>query len=65
MVAGNCFLVDANGFNFASGGENFGYGGVEFDMDVDILEIGVEDSSDVFGGLVNGEYSTVFAGVNI
>lgn|GEM_PF-6633972 len=65
MVGGDCFLIDANGFNFASGGEDFSYGGVEFDVDVGILEVGVEDSGDIFCGLVDGEYSAIFAGVDV
>ncbi len=65
MVCGDSFIAETDGFNFSSGGKNFGDRSFKFDMDVGILEVGVEDASNIFGGLVNGENSAVFAGVNV
>lgn len=65
VVGGDCFVAEANGFDFSAGGEDFGDGGVELDVDSGILEVGVEDADNIFGGLVDGEDAAVFAGVNL
>ena len=65
MAGGDGFIAEANSFDFTARGGDFGYGGVEFDVDTGILKVAVEDTDDVFCGLVNGEDSAVFASVDL
>ena len=64
VFGGYEFGFGADAGDFASGGDNFGNGGVKLDVDPGFIEVGVKDADDIFGGLVDREDATVGPGVD-